>query len=121
MLTILPWSSQKRFIVPTSADQEKIPFARVNHNKYMVTDRTAYIGTSNWSADYFTDTAGIGFVVEETCDQHIDDCVGHRNASSIRAQLESIFLRDWNSAYAVPQRSLVQQRETKSSWNPKRV
>ena len=24
--------------------QEKIPFGRVNHNKYMVTDNAAYIG-----------------------------------------------------------------------------
>jgi hypothetical protein len=32
-------------VVPvTSPDQTKIPFARVNHNKYMVTDQAAYIG-----------------------------------------------------------------------------
>lgn len=88
--------------MPTSEDQAKIPFARVNHNKYMVTDKTAYMGTSNWSADYFTDTAGIGLIVEETCDQHHDDCLGDRNSTSIRAQLESIFMRDWTSPYAVP-------------------
>lgn len=40
----------KVFTVPSTPEQEKIPFARVNHNKYMVTDSTAYIGTSNWSA-----------------------------------------------------------------------
>ena len=49
---------QKRFIVPTNADFDRIPFGRVNHNKYMVTDIAAYIGTSNWSGDYFIDTAG---------------------------------------------------------------
>lgn len=92
----------KRFIVPTFPDQVNIPFARVNHNKYMVTDKTAYIGTSNWSADYFTNTAGIALVVEDVCDQHLDDCHGDRNSTSIRAQLESIFMRDWNSPYAVP-------------------
>lgn len=60
--------------------QSKIPFARVNHNKYMVTETTAYIGnyelttvvtdashvalgTSNWSGDYFTTTGGAGLVV----------------------------------------------------------
>lgn len=32
------------FVVPSNNDLDKIPFARVNHNKYMVTDKTAYIG-----------------------------------------------------------------------------
>lgn len=69
----------------------------------MVTDKTAYIGTSNWSADYFTDTAGIGMIFEDVCDHHDEDCQAKdKNGTTIRAQLESIFLRDWNSAYAVP-------------------
>lgn len=38
------FSLQKIFIVPSSPSQKEIPFARVNHNKYMVTDRVAYIG-----------------------------------------------------------------------------
>lgn len=33
------------FVVPAFTEaQEKIPYARVNHNKYMVTDQVAYIG-----------------------------------------------------------------------------
>ena len=33
------------FIVPSfTYNQTKIPYARVNHNKYMVTDQHAYIG-----------------------------------------------------------------------------
>lgn len=35
---------QKIFKVPSTAEQMKIPFARVNHAKYMVTDRVVYIG-----------------------------------------------------------------------------
>lgn len=35
---------QKLFVVPSTAEQKKIPYARVNHNKYMVTDTVAYIG-----------------------------------------------------------------------------
>lgn len=31
-------------MVPASPKQKEIPFARVNHNKYMVTDKIAYIG-----------------------------------------------------------------------------
>lgn len=36
---------QKLFVVPYYSEaQRRIPFCRVNHNKYMVTDKTAYIG-----------------------------------------------------------------------------
>ncbi|XP_034101674.2 5'-3' exonuclease PLD3-like [Drosophila albomicans] len=81
----------RRFIVPADEDQQKIPFGRVNHNKYMVTDRVAYIGTSNWSGDYFTTTAGIGLVFKDTQPSA---------AASLRNDLVSIFNRDWNSAFA---------------------
>ncbi|XP_063238049.1 5'-3' exonuclease PLD3-like isoform X2 [Bacillus rossius redtenbacheri] len=83
------------FVVPSNEQQSKIPYTRVNHNKYMVTDNTAYIGTSNWSGDYFVDTAGASLVVKEPED-------GTQNQSSVRAQLQSVFERDWNSAYARP-------------------
>jgi len=82
---------QRRFVVPADEDQQKIPFGRVNHNKYMVTDRVAYIGTSNWSGDYFTDTAGIGLVLKDT---------QPAMASSLRNDLQNIFNRDWNSQYS---------------------
>ncbi|KAH0953755.1 hypothetical protein HN011_008467 [Eciton burchellii] len=81
----------RRFIVPTNPYLDRIPYTRVNHNKYMVTDLAAYIGTSNWSGDYFIDTAGIGTVFES---------VGHQNGDSIRQQLEDIFHRDWYSNYS---------------------
>jgi len=75
----------KMFTVPSfTPEQEKIPFGRVNHNKYMVTDKQGYIGTSNWSGDYFISTGGVGFVF----------------TGPIREQLEDIFSRDWNSVYA---------------------
>ncbi|XP_061173053.1 5'-3' exonuclease PLD3-like [Saccostrea echinata] len=78
------------FQVPAfTEDQRKIPYARVNHNKYMVTDKTAYIGTSNWSADYFIDTGGIGLVVNQ-----------NKSQADVRQQLEDIFLRDWHSNYS---------------------
>ena len=81
--------------MPATDDQAKIPFARVNHNKYMVTDRTAYIGTSNWSGDYFTDTAGIGLVMQDSEIERND------TISTIRNDLASVFDRDWNSNYAL--------------------
>lgn len=84
----------KVFTVPTiGPDQGRIPFARVNHNKYMVTDESAYIGTSNWSADYFVNTAGVSFVSRE----NFASC--YRN-DSLRESLVQLFDRDWYSAYA---------------------
>lgn len=89
---------QRRFIVPSTPDQEKIPFARVNHNKYMVTDKTAYIGTSNWAADYFIDTAGVAFVF------HDEHGMSQNATHDIRKELQEVFERDWTSPYAVPLR-----------------
>ncbi|VVC29658.1 Hypothetical protein CINCED_3A014512 [Cinara cedri] len=48
----------KKFIVPTNSSFDNIPYARVKHDKFMVTDKIAYVGTSNWSEDYFIKTAG---------------------------------------------------------------
>ncbi|RWS26949.1 phospholipase D3-like protein, partial [Leptotrombidium deliense] len=70
----------------------QIPYTRVNHNKYMVTEKHAYIGTSNWSADYFVNTGGVAFVANST----------KVSNETIRGKLESIFLRDWSSPYAIP-------------------
>ncbi|CAD5121911.1 DgyrCDS10376 [Dimorphilus gyrociliatus] len=85
----------KLFEVPVSKAQEKIPYARVNHNKYMITDNAAFIGTSNWSGDYFTNTAGTSLIVNQTrADGTID-------VTTVQKQLLDIFTRDWNSRYAV--------------------
>ena len=82
----------RMFVVPAFTEsQRKIPFARVNHNKYMVTDKTAYIGTSNWSGDYFIDTGGIGLIVN----QNVTGVPGN-----VRLQLQDIFYRDWDSKYS---------------------
>ncbi|XP_069749972.1 5'-3' exonuclease PLD3 isoform X2 [Narcine bancroftii] len=80
----------KIFQVPATKEQERIPFGRVNHNKYMVTDRVAYIGTSNWSEDYFVRTAGVGLVINQTGPDA-------ENPGTVQSQLRAIFLRDWNS------------------------
>ena len=84
----------KIFVVPvTSPEQEQIPYARVNHNKYMVTEEAAYIGTSNWSADYFVNTGGVSFISRE------DFSRCYRN-DSLRESLVQLFERDWYSEYA---------------------
>ncbi|XP_074861853.1 5'-3' exonuclease PLD4-like [Carettochelys insculpta] len=86
----------KLFVVPASAEQKLIPFSRVNHNKYMVTDRLAYIGTSNWSEDYFINTAGVGLVVNQS------EAAPGTAQLTLREQLEAVFHRDWSSLYAEP-------------------
>ncbi|CAN9511279.1 unnamed protein product [Ophioblennius macclurei] len=82
------------FVVPASPEQKQIPFARVNHNKYMVTDKVAYIGTSNWSGDYFVHTAGSALVVNQTASPSPEP--------SVQSQLRDVFERDWSSAYSTP-------------------
>ncbi|XP_051580507.1 5'-3' exonuclease PLD3-like isoform X1 [Myxocyprinus asiaticus] len=82
----------KIFTVPSNPRQKEIPFARVNHNKYMVTDKVAYIGTSNWSGDYFVNTAGSALVVNQTSAQS--------TTPTVQEQLQEVFERDWDSSYS---------------------
>ncbi|XP_067938490.1 5'-3' exonuclease PLD3-like [Watersipora subatra] len=82
----------KVFVVPTFQNETGVPFARVNHNKYMVTDRVAYIGTSNWSGDYFITTAGVGMIFNQSN--------ADMSAITIRKQLADVFDRDWQSQYS---------------------
>ncbi|THD24545.1 Phospholipase D family member 3 [Fasciola hepatica] len=89
------------FVVPSFTTQQRmIPHARVNHNKYMVTDKTAYIGTSNWSGDYFLYTGGAAFVVEEDKTVLTTPQESQVAGKSIHDQLVDIFYRDWNSEYS---------------------
>nr|XP_046268340.1 5'-3' exonuclease PLD4 [Scatophagus argus] len=84
----------KLYIVPVG-NQSDIPYSRVNHNKYMVTDKVAYIGTSNWSGDYFQTTAGVGLVIS----QHAPDPLW--KTKTLQSQLRAVFDRDWHSEFAV--------------------
>ncbi|VDP60259.1 unnamed protein product, partial [Heligmosomoides polygyrus] len=70
-----------------------IPFSRVYHNKYFVTESALYLGTSNWTPDYWKYTAGIGMVVRS------DDT---SQKSYLVSQFAQIFERDWNSNYTIP-------------------
>ena len=51
---------QRLFEVPDMEPGPQIPFSRVNHNKYMVTDEVAYIGEfgSCWNHNH-----GVGLIV----------------------------------------------------------
>jgi phosphatidylserine/phosphatidylglycerophosphate/cardiolipin synthase-like enzyme len=63
-----------------------IPFARVVHAKYMVVDgERAWLGTSNWERDYFTQSRNVGVIVE---------------GEAFATQLERFFGDTWASPYA---------------------
>ncbi|XP_070214655.1 5'-3' exonuclease PLD4 isoform X5 [Bos mutus] len=82
------------FIVPVG-NHSNIPFSRVNHSKFMVTEKAAYIGTSNWSEDYFSSTSGVGLVVSQRASG------AQLGVSTVQEQLRQLFERDWSSRYAV--------------------
>lgn len=94
----------RMFTVNSTAEQAKIPFARVNHNKYMVTETAGFVGTSNWAADYFISTGGIGFTLQATNSSTRTAFDGQSQVSAQPAlgELQEIFLRDWESPYAKP-------------------
>jgi phospholipase D3/4 len=80
----------KQFILPgwdsTSGSARKYPgHTRVNHTKYVVTDRRINIGTSNMTWDYFASTAGSSFNADHP---------------TLVRTLQSVFDRDWASSYA---------------------
>ncbi|NXH62206.1 PLD3 Phospholipase, partial [Rhabdornis inornatus] len=85
------------FLVPSSPAQSRIPFARVNHNKFMVTDKAAYVGTSNWSGDYFERTAGSALVVAQAG----AGAGAGAGSGTFRERLQEVFERDWSSPFSV--------------------
>ncbi|KAI1294785.1 5'-3' exonuclease PLD3 [Halotydeus destructor] len=87
----------KLFKIPSTPGQFKIPAARTNNNKFMVTDQHVYIGQSSWLGDYFESTSGLGLVVKDES----------QNGSQLRNQLIGAFERDWNSEYAHSVRDYV--------------
>jgi phospholipase D3/4 len=79
----------KQFIIPgwdsTSGSFRKYPgHTRVNHTKYIVTDRRINIGTSNMTWDYFASTAGSSFNADHP---------------GLVRTLQAAFDRDWASSY----------------------
>ncbi|XP_025068842.1 phospholipase D3 [Alligator sinensis] len=54
------------------------------------------VGTSNWSGDYFVQTAGSALVLDET-----------GAGATVGAQLQAVFQRDWDSPYSTDLGSLA--------------
>lgn len=64
-----------------------IPFARVEHCKYITADSLCWIGTSNMSYDYFYESRNVGLVIE---------------SGKFTERVRGIFYKSWNSDYAHP-------------------
>jgi phosphatidylserine/phosphatidylglycerophosphate/cardiolipin synthase-like enzyme len=63
-----------------------IPYARVDHCKYMVVDgKLGWLGTSNWSGDYFDSSRNVDLVFRDP---------------RVVAQLARIFEQGWAGPYA---------------------
>jgi len=62
-----------------------IPFARVEHCKFITADSVCWIGTSNMSKDYFYKSRNVGVVVEN---------------GKFTQRVRDIFYKSWNSEYA---------------------
>jgi phosphatidylserine/phosphatidylglycerophosphate/cardiolipin synthase-like enzyme len=64
-----------------------IPFARVEHCKFITADSLCWIGTSNMSYDYFYESRNVGLVLEN---------------GKFTQRLRDIFYKSWDSEYAHP-------------------
>lgn len=63
-----------------------VPFSRTIHSKFLIVDNDkAWLGTSNWSGDYFYHSRNVGIIV---------------NGASFNADLTKSFDRYWNSTYS---------------------
>ena len=65
-----------------------IPFARVEHCKYMVADsQTLWLGTSNWEPSYFTTTRNVAVTIEH---------------APLARRARGIFEASWTASSAIP-------------------
>jgi len=84
-LTLVPNIEVKLSTIPEWS-QGFIPFARVEHGKYLVVDNDkCWIGTGNWEKDYFYSSRNVGVVI---------------NNKRINKILREVFLSTWKGPYA---------------------
>lgn len=78
-----------------------IPFARVEHCKYITADSVCWIGTSNMSRDYFYESRNVGLVVKN---------------GKFTQSVRDIFYKSWNSEYANPIEPNGEYTPRKRDW-----
>lgn len=87
-LHVLPNVDVAFMDIPEHEPTGHVPFGRVVHSKYMVVDGARFwLGTSNWSRDYFFDSRNVGLVVEH---------------AGLASELEAYFDGNWASEYLDP-------------------
>lgn len=65
-----------------------IPYARVQHSKYLVVDEDmCWVGSSNWEKGYFYGSRNMGMIIR---------------SNKINNLLRKVFFTTWNSPYAQP-------------------
>lgn len=84
----------RMFKVPADESQQRIPYARVKHDKYMVTDNALFIGTSNWTPDYFINTCGASVIIKPV-DKDAPNLKG-----SVIGNMQELFERDFTSKFS---------------------
>lgn len=78
-----------------------IPYARVEHCKYLVVDgETGFVTTSNWGPGYFLTTRGAAVVIKGAAGAMV---------------LEDIFSKTWNGPYVQPVEPLKEYQPVKRS------
>jgi phosphatidylserine/phosphatidylglycerophosphate/cardiolipin synthase-like enzyme len=84
-LAALPNVTVKLTAIPRHS-KGYIPFARVQHAKFLVVDKdSAWLGSSNWSKDYFYASRNAGFIIQ---------------GKGLTAQLRRVFFSSWTGPYA---------------------
>lgn len=78
-----------------------IPFARVEHCKFITADSVCWIGTSNMSRDYFYESRNVGLLVEN---------------GKFAQRVRDIFYKSWNSEYAHPIEPNGEYTPRKRDW-----
>jgi phosphatidylserine/phosphatidylglycerophosphate/cardiolipin synthase-like enzyme len=98
-LQALPNVTVKLVTLP-QASSGFIPYARVVHAKYLVVDaRRAWLGTSNFSRDYFHSSRNLGFLID---------------GAPLAGRLDAFFEDLWTSDYAT-------QVDPSATYEPPRV
>ena len=99
------------------------------HSKYMVTESGGFMGSSNWSQDYFTTTAGLGFIFEAINRTEADklpsfwrnvevSAILHSqqnpdHSRNMQQEMKAVFDRDWNSEFSVAIKKTTREAEKK--------
>lgn len=77
----------RAFVVPIYNDyQKKLPYSRLYHSKYIVSDQTVIVTTQNLAPDYFRATLGVSLVINEV--------------PELVQRMKHLFERDYGSSYS---------------------